>query len=65
MHDYLGHHTSQEETEEADGKSKVRPVVPILHDLQRIGLEVYSAVEVHLVKRFHRYFTFAMVLCSI
>jgi len=51
MHDYLGHHPREEEPEETDRKPEARPIVPILQHLQRIPLEFYQPVKVHLLER--------------
>ena len=62
MHDDLWHHASQEETEQAERELEIGPVMPILHDVQRISLEVYCTIEVHLMERFHWNLRFTMVL---
>ena len=61
MHDYLWHHTSEEEAEQADGESEVCPVMPVFHHLQGVTFEINGAIKVHLVKGFHGYLAFAMV----
>lgn len=65
MHDYLWHHTSQEKSKKADSESEVCPVVPILHNLQCIALEVYSSIKILFMESLHRYLAFAMIFCSI
>ena len=61
VHDYLWHHTGEEEAEQADGESEVCPVMPVFHHLQGVPFEINGAVKVHLVKCLHWYLAFAMV----
>ncbi len=39
--------------------------MPVLHNLQSITLEVYSTIEIHLVKGFHWDLAFAVVFDSV
>lgn len=53
MHDDLGNHPREEESEQAQREAEVRPIVPVLHHLQAIPLEIHFARKVHLVERLH------------
>ena len=53
MHDHFWYHASKEEPKQAQREPEVRPVVPVLHNIQRITVEVDVTVEVHLVERLH------------
>lgn len=65
VHNYLWHHSSEEEAEQAKCESKVCPVMSVFHHLQGIAFEVDGTVEVHFVKGLHWDLAFTMVLCSI
>lgn len=62
MHDHLRDHASEEEPDQADGEAEVGPVVPILHYLEAVTVELDVAVKVHLVEGLHGDLVLAMVL---
>lgn len=53
MHDDFWYHAGKEESEQAYREPKVRPIVSVLHDLQRVALEIDSPVEILLVECLH------------
>ena len=65
MHDNLGNHPCQEEPKKAKCKLPIGPIMPILHNLQSIALEVHLSVEIHFMKGLHRDFSPAIIYRSI
>ena len=65
MHDDLGNHPREEEPEQAQREAEVRPIVPVLHHLQAIALEIHFARKVHLVERLHGDLALAAVFLPI
>ena len=47
-------HPKKEIPKKTPRKAKARPIMPILHHVQRIPLEIHRPVKVHLVERLHR-----------
>lgn len=62
MHNHLRKHAEQEVLDEADGKAEASPVVPVLHNLQAVAIEVDITVEIHLMEGLHGNLVPAMVL---
>lgn len=65
MHDDLGYHPKNYKLEQVDGKAEASPIMPILHDLEGIASEVYLAVKVHLMERFHWDLALSMIFGAI
>lgn len=65
MHDNLGHHTEQEELEEAECETEICPIVAVFHYFEAVAFEVNLPVEVHLMKRFHWYSVLARIFYSV
>lgn len=65
MHEHFRYRTSKEETEQADRKPKVRPIVSVLHNFQCIALEVDGTIEIHFMEGFHWYLTLPMVFGTV
>ena len=65
MHDDLGHHSKQEEFEETERETETGPIVAVFHYIEAVALEVNLAVEIHLMKCFHRYPVLARVSGSV
>ena len=53
VHDHFWDHPSQKKPEKAESKAETCPVVPILHSVQWIAVEVNHAIEVHFVECLH------------
>lgn len=62
MHEHLRNHAGKEELDQAESKAEVGPIVPILHDLQTVTVEIHVSVKVHLVEGLHGDLVLAMVL---
>jgi hypothetical protein len=54
VHDNLGCELEQDKLEQAQGKSEGCPVVSVLHDFQRIPVEVNLAIKEHIMEGLHR-----------
>ena len=65
MHDHFWYHPSKEVPKQTNREPEICPIVPVLHDLQRIAFEVHCTVKIHLLKRLHRYFVLPPVLAPI
>lgn len=65
VHDHFRHHASKEEPEERQSEAEVGPVMAVLHDLQRIAIELHQAIKVHLVEGLHGNLVPATVLCLV
>lgn len=61
MQNNLWHHSRQEELEQAERKPEGGPIVPALHSLERVTLEVHTARKVHLVESLHGDLALAVV----
>jgi hypothetical protein len=53
MHDDLGSKLEEDEFKQAQGESEGCPVMSVLHDFQRISIEVNLTIKVHVVECFH------------
>ena len=62
MHDYLGHHASQKELEEAQCELKIGPIMSVFQNLKAIAFEINFAIEIKLMERLHGNFILASVL---
>lgn len=65
MHNDLGHHTSQEEPEQAQGEAEVGPVMSVLQDFQHVTLDINLTGEVLLVESLHGDLGTAVVLLPV
>ena len=65
MHNDLGNHAREEEPEQAQREAEVGPIVPVLHHLQTIPLEIHFARKVHLVECLHGDLALAAILLPI
>lgn len=62
MHKNFRYHAGEEEPVEAEGESEAGPIMPILHHLKRIAVEVNIPVKVLLVEGLHRDSRFSAIL---
>lgn len=62
MHNDLWHHASKEKPEQAQCKPEASPVVPVLHHIQTIALEIDFSVEIHLMKGLHGDLVLSVIL---
>lgn len=62
MHDNLRNHASEEVPDQADGEAEAGPVVPVLHNLEGVAVEVDVTVKILLVEGLHGDPGLAMVL---
>jgi hypothetical protein len=53
VHNDLGCKLEEDKFEQAQGESEGRPVVSVLHHLQRVSVEVNIAIKVHIVECLH------------
>lgn len=65
MHDDLRNHAEKEELDQTNGEAEAGPVMPVLHDLEAVTVEVDVAVKVHLMEGLHRDLVLAMVLALV
>lgn len=62
MHDQLRDHARQEVLDQADGEAEAGPVMPVLHHLQTVAIDVNVAIKIHLMERLHGNLVPALVL---
>lgn len=65
MHDDLRYHARQKISKQTKRKSPIGPVMPVLHNLQRVSFEIHFSLEVHLMECLHWYLAFAIVPCPV
>lgn len=65
MHDDLWHHTSYKVPHQTNGEPETCPIVPKLHDVKTVTIEVHLAIKVHLMKSLHGDLVAAIVLLAI
>ena len=62
MHDEFRNHASEKVLEQAEGESKIGPVVSIFHDIQGVPFEVHLPIKIHLMECLHGDLGSAMIL---
>lgn len=65
MHDQLRNHAEEKVFEKALGEPEAGPIVPPLHDLQTVSVEVDLAIEEHLLEGPHGDFGVSVVFDAI